>query len=143
MFHYEITENPINIEKAESFVALPENGATLTFIGRVRNHHEGQNVQGVFYDAAPIIAKKILGEIIEDAKKLSKHPLSIFIEHYKGYLAVGGISLIICVGSPHRDEAYIVSRFIIENIKSRLPIWKQEHAANGETKWQDGVILNN
>src|SRR6056300_562626 len=63
---------------------------------------------------------------------------SIFFEHAKGYLNLGEISIIIAVACKHRDEAYILSRYIIEEIKKRSPIWKKEHYQNNETDWLKG-----
>ena len=63
---------------------------------------------------------------------------AVFIEHAKGYLNIGEISIIIAVACKHRDEAYILSRYIIEEIKKRSPIWKKEHYNNNESAWLKG-----
>ena len=62
----------------------------------------------------------------------------MFIEHVKGYVGLGEISIIIAVACPHRSEAYDLSRYIIEEIKKRSPIWKKEHYENKESEWLKG-----
>ncbi len=141
MIHCAITEKEISIIEAENYVARKQNGATITFVGRVRNHHEGNEIKGINYDCAKILAQNILREIAEEAAQNSKYEITIFVEHFVGYLDIGGISVIIAIGSPHRDEAYNASRYIIENIKTRLPVWKQEYLKNGQILWQDGQVL--
>jgi molybdopterin synthase catalytic subunit len=141
MLHCAIVTNPISPVKAEEFVSRAENGAILSFVGQVRNHHQGNQVKAINYDCAPKLAQNILLQIAKEAKENSPHPLVIYVEHFMGYLPIGGISVIISIGSPHRDSAYFASRYIIEEIKTRLPIWKQEHLINGQIIWQDGHPL--
>ena len=66
---------------------------------------------------------------------------AVFIEHVKGYVRLGETSIIIAVACKHRDEAYILSRYIIEEIKKRSPIWKKEHYQNSESNWLEGNPL--
>ena len=66
---------------------------------------------------------------------------AIFIEHVKGHVAVKEKSIIIGVGCKHRKDAYNLSRFIIEEIKKRTPIWKKEHYINDESEWLKGVTI--
>ena len=74
----------------------------------------------------------------ETDQKLKIKDKAVYIEHVKGYVALGEISIIIAVACPHRDEAYILSRYIIEEIKKRSPIWKKEHYENEESEWLKG-----
>ena len=78
----------------------------------------------------------------ETEKKLNILNKAIFIEHAKGYLNLGEISIIIAVACKHRDEAYILSRYIIEEIKKRSPIWQKEHYKDYESDWLKGTSLN-
>ncbi len=71
-------------------------------------------------------------------QKLKIKDKAVYIEHVKGYLGLGEISIIIAVACPHRAEAYILSRYIIEEIKKRSPIWKKEHYENEESEWLKG-----
>jgi len=78
-------------------------------------------------------------EIYNEAdQKLKIKDKAVFIEHAKGFLNLGEISIIIAVACKHRDEAYVLSRYIIEEIKKRSPIWKKEHYQNNETDWLKG-----
>ena len=67
--------------------------------------------------------------------------LSIFLEHAKGYVPVGEISILIAVSSGHRDEAFKICRYILEEIKHKAPIWKKEHYIEGNEEWLPGHSL--
>ena len=69
--------------------------------------------------------------------------LHLAIVHRIGRVAVGEASLVIIASSPHRQEAYEASRFLIEQVKKRAPIWKQEHYENGDSAWLQGHCLQN
>ena len=82
---------------------------------------------------------KSFKEIYNETKhNLNIKDKAVFIEHAKGYLNIGEISIIIAVACKHRDDAYILSRYIIEEIKKRSPIWKKEHYNNNESAWLKG-----
>ena len=74
----------------------------------------------------------------EAGEKLHIKDKSVFIEHVKGYVGLGEISIIIAVACPHRTEAYDLSRYIIEEVKKRSPIWKKEHYKDKEGEWLKG-----
>ena len=78
---------------------------------------------------------EIYNEVNEKLKIKDK---AVFIDHAKGYLNLGEISIIIAVATKHREEAYKISRYIIEEIKKRSPIWKKEHYQNSESNWLKG-----
>ena len=87
---------------------------------------------------------KSFEEIYNDAEqKLDIKDKAVFIEHAKGYLALGEISIIIAVACKHRDQAYVLSRYIIEEIKKKSPIWKKEHYENEESEWLKGTPIAN
>ena len=74
----------------------------------------------------------------EADEKLYIKDKAVFIEHAKGYLNLGEMSIIIAVACKHRDEAYILSRYIIEEIKKKSPIWKKEHYTDNQSDWLKG-----
>ena len=74
----------------------------------------------------------------EAGKKLKIKDKAVFIEHVKGHVQLGQTSIIIAVACKHRDQAYKLSRFIIEEIKKRSPIWKKEHYKNKDSEWLKG-----
>jgi molybdopterin synthase catalytic subunit len=67
---------------------------------------------------------------------------AVFIEHIKGYVGLGETSVIVAVACKHRDQTYVLSRYIIEEIKKRSPLWKKEHYKNKESEWLKGNTLN-
>ena len=117
--------------KAEKFIKNSKFGASIYFLGTVRNINNSKKVTGITYDSHDEMVIKSFKEIYKEAdRKLDIKEKAVFIEHAKGYLKLGEISIIIAVACKHRDQAYILSRFIIEEIKKKSPIWKKEHYEN-------------
>ena len=132
-------DNKLSILEAESFISSSKFGASIFFTGTVRNQNNNQSVIGITYDSHDELVKKSFEEIYNEAdQKLNIHDKAVFIEHAKGYLNIGEISIIIAVACKHREDAYVLSRYIIEEIKKRSPIWKKEHYNNNESKWLKG-----
>ena len=119
-------EKKLSILEAENFISSSEFGASIFFSGTVRNQNDNKSVLGITYDSHDALVIKSFKEIYNEAdQKLNIKDKAVFIEHAKGYLNLGEISIIIAVACKHRDEAYILSRYIIEEIKKRSPIWKK------------------
>jgi molybdopterin synthase catalytic subunit len=142
MFHTKIIDvkkEKIKISTAESFITSSKFGASIFFTGTVRNINEDKKVTGITYDSHDELVIKSFKEIYNEAdKKLNIKDKAVFIEHIKGYVGLGEISIIIAVACKHRNQAYILSRYIIEEIKKRSPIWKKEHYENNESEWLKG-----
>ncbi len=136
-----ISESALSIQRAVDFVHARENGAMDMFIGRVRDHNLGRAVRAVSYDAFEPLACNVFGQICEEAVDLFDRRLRLYIEHHKGRLEVGGLSVVIAAGSPHRDEAFKACRYLIEQLKIRAPVWKQEHYVDGDSEWVQGHAL--
>ena len=135
----DLEKEKIKPENAEEFIASSKFGASIVFYGTVRNNNENKKVTGITYDAHDVMVVKSFKEIYSETdQKLNIKDKSVFIEHVKGYVGLGEISIIIAVACPHRAEAYTLSRFIIEEIKKRSPIWKKEHYQNNEADWLKG-----
>tara|TARA_B100000941_G_C28501194_1_gene554335 strand:+ start:1647 stop:2090 length:444 start_codon:yes stop_codon:yes gene_type:complete len=145
MLHTKIidaSKEKIDILKAEEFLSSSNFGALIYFVGTVRDLNENKKVTGITYDSRDSMVIKSFEEIYRDAElKLKIKDKAVFIEHVKGYVAIKEKSIIIGVGCKHRNEAYNLSRFIIEEIKKRTPIWKKEHYANEESEWLKGVSI--
>ena len=125
--------------KAEKFIKNSKFGASIYFLGTVRNINNSKKVTGITYDSHDEMVIKSFKEIYKEADwKLDIKEKAVFIEHAKGYLKLGEISIIIAVACKHRDQAYILSRFIIEEIKKKSPIWKKEHYENEKSMWLKG-----
>jgi molybdopterin synthase catalytic subunit len=135
----DIQKENINILSAEKFISSSKFGASIFFTGTVRNINEDKKVLGMTYDSHDELVIKSFKEIYDESnKKLNIKDKAVFIEHVKGYVGLGEISIIIAVACKHRDQAYILSRYIIEEIKKRSPIWKKEHYENENSEWLKG-----
>lgn len=119
---------------------LPDrrDGALLLFLGVVRDHNEGREVVKLEYEVYREMAEKTLAEIAGEAAQRFETD-RITVVHRVGQLQVGEVATAIAVSTPHRAEAYEASRFIIESLKLRLPIWKREHYREGEAVWTGGA----
>ena len=136
-----IEEEKISSEKAKKYIASVKNGAESIFVGKVRNENDGKKVTAVTYDAHHQAVIKSFQSICNVAKDKFDKNAKIFLEHAKGYVPVGEISILIAVSSGHRDEAFKICRYILEEIKHKSPIWKQEHYADGKEEWLPGHSL--
>lgn len=117
-------------------VASPECGATSLFLGTVRDHHEGRAVQGIEYTAYEKMAGAELRRIAEEAAGL--YPaVRLGVEHRLGELAIGDISVAIAAAHAHRAPALDAGRYVIEELKRRVPIWKREWYTDGTREWVD------
>ena len=146
MLHAKIidaSKEKIDILNAEKFLSSSSFGAIIYFIGTVRDTNENKKVTGITYDTKDTMVIKSFEEIYKESEtKLKIKDKAIFIEHVKGYVDKEEKSIIIGVGCKHLDEAYNLSRFIIEEIKKRTPIWKKEHYTNEESEWLKGIKIN-
>ena len=140
----DIKDDKISIDKAENFISSSKFGASVFFTGTVRDVNENKKVIGITYDAHNELVIKSFEEIYQEAtEKLKIVDKAVFIEHAKGYLSLGDISILIAVACKHRDQAYVLSRYIIEEIKKRSPIWKKEHYEDQTTEWLKGKSIIN
>ena len=147
MLHTKIVNSKkekILTSNAEKFIKDSKFGASIYFLGTVRNINDNKKVTGITYDSHDGMVIKSFEEIYNDAEqKLDIKDKAVFIEHAKGYLDLGEPSIIIAVACKHRDQAYVLSRYIIEEIKKRSPIWKKEHYENKESEWLKGNPIAN
>jgi molybdopterin synthase catalytic subunit len=112
-------------------------GAAILFIGTVRDHNEGREVGHLDYHAYPPMAESTLREIVGEAReKWATGAISVV--HRYGRLEIGEVSVAIAVAAPHRGDAYAASRYVIEELKKRVPIWKREGYLDGEGEWLKG-----
>ena len=137
-------EKKLSIIEAENFISSHDYGASIFFTGTVRNQNDNKSVIGITYDSHDTLVTNSFQEIYNEAdQKLNIKDKSVYIEHAKGYLNLGEISIIIAVACKHRDQAYNLSRYIIEEIKKRSPIWKKEHYQNNDSAWLKGNPIIN
>ena len=135
----DIKEKKISLSDAEKFISSNSYGASIYFTGTIRNQNNNKSVIGITYDSHDELVLKSFKEIYTEAdQKLNIQNKAVFIEHAKGYLNLGETSIIIAVACKHRDGAYVLSRYIIEEIKKRSPIWKKEHYTDNQSDWLKG-----
>jgi molybdopterin synthase catalytic subunit len=134
-----ITREPIAAASLLEECTAAEDGAALLFVGVVRNHNEGRAVGHLSYDAYEEMAARVLEAIVAEAEgrwEIGR----VAVEHRIGRLEIGEASVAIAVAAPHRGEAYEASRYIIEELKKRVPIWKREGYVDGEAEWLGGAV---
>jgi len=131
---FKITSAPIDPEARKRELVESAAGACVTFEGWVRNHNEGSAVQALEYEAHAGIAEKEGAKILAEAKQRFAIETAI-CEHRVGKLAIGECAVWVGVSAGHRGAAFDACRYIIDETKARVPIWKKEHYASGETGW--------
>ncbi len=129
-----IIRRPIDAPALLEELADPANGATLLFVGTVRNVNDGRDVTGIEYTAYGEMAERELAAIARECAD-SFGVTHLVAEHRLGVLDLGEASIAIAVAHPHRAAAYDASRFVIEEVKRRLPIWKREKYVDGTAEW--------
>jgi molybdopterin synthase catalytic subunit len=129
-----IVDAAIDITALLHEVSGPAVGATVLFVGTVRDFNEGRPVTGIEYSTYRAMAERELKTIVEEASRRFETE-AIVAEHRVGELAIGDASVAIAVAHERRGQAYEASRFIIEELKSRLPVWKLELYTDGTREW--------
>jgi molybdopterin synthase catalytic subunit len=136
-----ITTDPISPNSVVQHVRTDNDGAVNLFLGVVRDHNEGKSVSGMHYDVYHEMAERTLREIVAEAEALPGSG-DVAAVHRVGELKIGEISVAIAAAAPHRAAAFDACRYVIEEIKKRLPVWKQERYITGETRWLAGEHEN-
>lgn len=131
---FHIQSGPIDLQALRKQLQDPSCGAAVWFEGRVRDHNEGQSVLRLEYEAYEPLCRSEAQRIIEEARQRWPVQRALCV-HRSGLLELGEIAVVTAVAAPHRDEAFQAARYIIDEIKHRLPIWKREHYSNGELRW--------
>ena len=129
--NYLVTEEALEPLDAWHAVANDRAGATVLFIGTVRNHSRGKDVEGLEYEAYVPMVEKTLDTIASTCDTANKESQT-FIAHRYGSLKIGDASVVIASSAPHRAEAFDACRQAIESIKTDVPIFKREKTSDGE-----------
>jgi len=131
---FRFTDTPIDTAAARRELADPGAGGYVSFEGWVRDLNEGREVTGLEYEAFEALAIKEGNRIVADAlaRFPIKHALCI---HRVGALELTDMAVWVGVSSTHRGEAFAACRFIIDEVKHRVPIWKKEHYRGGDSGW--------
>ena len=129
-----ITNDVIDPDLLRRTLFDPGAGAYTSFEGWIRNENEGHSVLRLEYEAYEPLALTEGTSILTEAQNKFPH-LHAHCVHRIGLLEIGDCAVWVGVSSPHRDEAFLACRYIIDEIKVRLPIWKKEHYADGHSGW--------
>ena len=130
------TRTRILLESLLAEVQGPERGGTCTFMGTVRSGSEDEGVTGIEYSAYDAMAIAEIERILADAR--AQWPEArVTLQHRLGLVPVGEASIAIAAAAPHREAAFAACRYVIEEVKKRLPIWKKELHVDGTATWVD------
>ncbi len=134
---FSIATTAIDADALKAQLNNDQAGALTTFEGWVRNHNDGQAVNSLEYEAHLELAEKEGLKIIEEATEKFDLLQAVCV-HRIGHLAIGDMAVWVGVSSAHRDAAFQACRFIIDEVKQRVPIWKKEHYSEGPSEWLEG-----
>ena len=138
MKEFKITFDSINLETVKTDGENHGIGARSVFEGVVRDTNDGHQVRKLEYECYKSLAIKEGNQILDEA--IGKFELiNALCIHRVGTLEIGETAVIVVATSGHRDEAFKGCRYIIDEVKSRVPIWKKEHYEDGETEWLKGA----
>ncbi|HNW29363.1 MAG TPA: molybdenum cofactor biosynthesis protein MoaE [Spirochaetota bacterium] len=131
-----LQQEPIDAARVQAEAGTAADGAVVSFIGRVRDNSRGKTVTHIEYEAYGEMARKQLRKIVDEA--VARWSLnSCSVVHRFGTVAVGEASIIIAASAPHRVAAFQAAQYIIDTIKTDVPIWKKEFYSDGSS-WIDG-----
>lgn len=131
---FAISEAPIDVVRLQRGLEADGAGAVVCFEGRVRNHNEGRAVDGLSYQAYIELAEAEGRRIVEEAR--SRFGIErVACVHRVGDLALGDVAVWAGVSAGHRAAAFEACRYVIDQVKARVPIWKREHYVEGASEW--------
>lgn len=129
-----VHSRPLDVAAIIAEVTAPSNGAVSVFVGTVRETNQGRPVTAIEYSAYSEMAERELRALAQEASEQFATP-HVVIEHRTGYVPLAEASVVIAVATPHRAAAMDATRWIIEQLKQRVPIWKMEHYVDGTREW--------
>jgi molybdopterin synthase catalytic subunit len=130
-----VTDRTIELAPLVAQVQAPGRGGVASFLGLVRDHHDGRGVLRLDYSAYGPMAEAECGRIVAEAQ--ARWQVAIALRHRVGTLQVGDVAVAVAAAGAHRDEAFAACRYVIEEVKRRVPIWKREYYADGTVGWVD------
>ena len=131
---FAVTDTDIDLVATRQAVTDNSCGALVTFEGWIRDHNEGQAVERLEYEVYRPVAISEGNRILAEA--LQRFDISHAVcVHREGLLELSDVAVMVCVSSAHRAAAFDACRYIIDEVKTRLPIWKKEHYVSGISDW--------
>jgi len=134
-----LTEQPIRLDPLIDQVRAPDRGGIASFLGLVRDHHQGKGVLGLDYSAYGPMAELETERIINEAARRWA-TVAVAVQHRIGSLTVGDTAVAIVAAAAHRGEAFDACRYVIEELKKRVPVWKREMYSDGSVAWVDPTV---
>ncbi|MBK1791612.1 molybdenum cofactor biosynthesis protein MoaE [Persicirhabdus sediminis] len=131
---FKISSNPIDTKLLRELTLADQAGGFVCFEGWVRDHHEGKAVLALEYEAWPELGEKEGARIIAEAKA-NFDVVEVAAVHRVGKLEIGDMAVCIAVSAAHRAAAFDACRYLIDEIKRRVPIWKKEYYQDGSIDW--------
>lgn len=133
--HTRLTSDPLDVAGAHRDVEHPEAGGVGVFSGLVRNHHDGDPVDHLEYEAWEDRAAEALELVARDVAAAHPSVRAVHVSHRIGRLEVGEISVLCAASAPHRGQALAAAADLIDEVKARVPIWKRETLSDGTVRW--------
>ena len=132
-----LTRDTLEPADLTAAVAADGCGGAVMFVGTVRRSAEDGDVVGIEYSAYEAMAVAESERILAEAAR--RWPAArVGVRHRLGFVPTGAASVVVAAAAPHRDEAFAACRYVIDETKHRVPIWKKEHLASGATRWVEG-----
>lgn len=129
-----LTREPLDVAALSASVAGEGLGGTAAFIGTVRRSAEDGDVVGIEYSAYEAMAEAEFARILSEAAQRWE-TARVAVRHRLGRVPTGEASVVVVAAAPHRAEAFAACRFVIDETKRRVPIWKKEHLSSGQARW--------
>jgi molybdopterin synthase catalytic subunit len=130
-----LSTTPIDLATLIAGIESPAHGGVASFLGQVRDHQDGRTVDRLEYSAYGPMAEEECAKIVAEAE--ARWPVRVALEHRVGALEIGDVAVAVAAAGAHRDESFAACRFVIEEVKRRVPIWKKEFYRDGAVQWVD------
>jgi molybdopterin synthase catalytic subunit len=134
-----LTNDSLDPKAISDFCTTPTCGAVVVFLGTTRNNFEGRTVTTLSYEAFTTMAISELEAICNEAIEKFPGTIKASIHHRLGEVPVGETSIVCCISSEHRKEAFYACEWMMHDLKARVPIWKKEHFTEGEAIWKENI----
>ena len=132
---FQLADQPVAVAELRALLEHPRAGAFASFEGWVRNHNDGRAVDGLRYEAYAALAVAEGERVVAEALQRFA-VIDVRCVHRVGDLAIGELAVWVGVAAAHRDAAFDACRYVIDEVKARVPIWKRERYVEGEARWQ-------
>lgn len=130
----DVRDAPLSVDEVLAAVSDAGSGGTALFVGTVRSQDGGRGVTGLGYSAHPSVVDE-LRTVAEEVAAAHPEVRALAAVHRVGELAVGDLAVVVGVSCPHRGDAFVACRALIDELKSRVPIWKHQRFDDGDEEW--------